>query len=430
MHLTTASTVTLTLYSDWHFCSGCGFPRAKDGKTAGKCAERETVNDVATKQEGAEQRRVCQKKLSICRRCKTAAYHDSECQRIHWKRGHRYDCNKLAKAIQPLKDIIASFEHHRDVTRGNRRPQRYWWDLLDPRDAAYSNRLWKESAVRWNRYGEYLEAMEGFQTALAQTGKMWNDHSVTIANNAHDTSHLEKTQDDKRSLSSSPVQDGDDGTDDDNSSISSGIHLARKLLFCAYCEADGNQIQSARSRLAQCVSILLEGCCSSSLLSPSDPNNRELQKRQQLQKTINPLLDDAWMELMLSYEEEKSPEVRRIARHVAHMAIQSSRRPGSLYRCEWKDPLQRPGYMAVLGTICDRNGTKLHPFQSSVMMQPYIPPEAHPSWCETLESNWETIAKELSELVAAGKASSKQRWAAVGSGDRGSGGDDHRVVSA
>jgi len=295
------------------------------------------------------------------------------------------------------------------------------------------NRLWKENSVRWNEHGEYLEAMEGFQRALGPIGKIWKDHITIITND----SQSEEIQDEKdkndnddsglNSFSSLSVQDN--GDNDDNSSSSFGIQLAQKLLFCAYCEADGGQIQSSRSRLAQCISILLEHCYSS-LFSPSDPKDKELQRQRQLQNTITPLLNDAWMELVLSYEEEKSPQVRKIARHVAHMAIQSSRNTGSLYRCELKDPLQRPGYMATLDATCNGDRKKQSSSPPLMMLQPCIPPKAHPSWCKFLELHWKTIANELQALITAGKTSSKQRWAAVGCGDRGSGGDDHRVVSA
>ena len=384
-----ASPATLTLYSDWHFCSSCGLPR---------------TNKI---------------KLSVCRRCKTVAYHNAECQKSHWKRGHKRECALLAKAIQPLLEIRDCWQELNATKIENRTS---WWDLdrLDPQGSKQSSNIWQVSEVQWNRHREYLEAMTGFQRALEPVARLWRKR--TKANN---------TKRDKRNSFVYSTNSGDgDGSGLGVSNLSlqessknghknedafsaalvaKGLTLAQKLLFCAYCEADGDQIQSSRMRLAQCTSILLERARISGNL------NSETKFA-----SISSLLRDAWMELMLSYEEEASEQVRRISRHVVHMAIQSSL-GNTLYGCDWKHPLQRPGYMGQLLLEEDES--------AEIMAPPYIPPQDHPAWCQTLQSHWKEIASELHSLQTNNNNNNNQ-WTVVGSGDRGSGGDDHRVVSA
>jgi hypothetical protein len=291
--------------------------------------------------------------------------------------------------------------------------------------------LWKTNEVRWNRNGQYLEAMDGFQRALEPVTKLWKKRSKeTNTTTRTKQENFDKINGDEGQLPLSTLSlkgsNEDDETEDSRETTTKlGIGLARKLLFCAYCEADGNQIQSCRTRLAQCVSILLE--CSQ-LASVS--NNPQKNKMRQI---LTPLLNDAWMELMLSYEEEKSPGFRTIARHVVHLAIQSSR-DNTLYNCDWKDPLQRPGYMAPLEITSAPTDVHHH----HQLAPPYVRPEEHPSWCRILESHWKDIFGELATLTQSSTAttavsrrdcSTTNQWTVVGSGDRGSGGDDHRVVA-
>jgi hypothetical protein len=487
----------LTLYSDWHFCSACGLPpvdvddvpvtvtapkRNRLSTTNGEnivdanivddsivddsivddsIVDANTVTETNdnvgsccdnTTKSAKKKKKKKKKTLSTCTRCKTAAYHNSECQRRHWKRGHKRDCKLLADAIQPLLDIVECWNdvahniHHNTTTNTNNR----WWDIdtIDPKGANDCKRLWTTNEVRWNRNGEYLEAMGGFQKALEPITKLWKDRtkSATKSKSTTTTSEIGPLSLSNLSLHES----SNDSPQTTTNTTALGISLARKLLFCAYCEADGNQTKSARMRLAQCVSILLE-CCSH--------HQQENKQNQHQLSIITPLLNDAWMELMLSYEEERSPELRKISRHVAHMAIQTSSSSSSsisnssnssscrgagganinknamLYRCEWKDPLQRPGYMAKLERT-ERNNN-INANTHAALAPPYVPPEDHPSWCKTLESHWKQIAEELSSLVGTKplarrntNANGSSNWTAVGSGDRGSGGDDHRVVSA
>jgi len=372
---------TLTLYSDWHFCSSCGLP-------------------PTTK-----------KKLATCRRCKTVAYHNAECQKSHWKRGHKRDCALLTKAIQPLLEILDCWEDF-SCDKSNCK----WWDLdrLDPQGAKQSNNIWKISEAQWNRHGEYLEAMAGFQRAMEPVARLWRkrtkaDNTKREKNNNTNSGNDDDNDDSALVISNLSLHESNNHKNDDEFSaalVAKGLALAQKLLFCAYCEADGNQIQSSRMRLAQCTSILLECariCCN-------------LNSKTEFAR-ISSLLRDAWMELMLSYEEEASEQVRRISRHVVHMAIQSSC-GNTLYGCDWIHPLQRPGYIGQL--LLDEDEAP-----------PYISPRDHPEWCKTLESHWKEIASELHSLQNNNNNNNNaNQWTVVGSGDRGSGGDDHRVVSA
>ena len=395
----------LSLYSDWHFCNACGLPPSDSTEEAAATTKRK------------------KKKLFACKRCKTVAYHNAECQKIHWKQRHKKDCKLLAQAIQPLLDISRCWNdfHSNDKSIS-------WWDLesLDPKGARDSHNLWHTSEIRWNQRGEYLEAMAGFQRALEPVSKLWKKQVETASQPDRDsTSPLGLSN-----LSLNEQNDSDDKAPEPNiSKIHAGIALAQKLLFCSYCEADGNQIQASRMRLAQCISILLE--CA--YYKSNHIRSLDQHTKQGVTSAINTLLNDAWMELMLSYEEEEqgSVELRTISRHVVHMAIQSSCN-NVLYNCEWRHPLQRPGYTAALEYAT--NSTPIDQVHSKQIYSapPYIPPEDHPSWCKTLESHWKDIAAELSSLVqkdSSSRSNFNPHWTVVGSGDRGSGGDDHRVVS-
>ena len=82
--------VDLALFSDWTRCSFCGLPSG----------QKPTPGDPTCP------RAVPQKKLFACSDCGCVAYHDSECQRSHWKAGHRRDCKELSRAVLPLKELI------------------------------------------------------------------------------------------------------------------------------------------------------------------------------------------------------------------------------------------------------------------------------------------------------------------------------------
>jgi hypothetical protein len=312
--------MSLSLFSDWQLCSACGSPPAQG------------------------------KKLLTCGNCKSVAYHNNgECQKWHWKQGHKSDCKSLSKAMTPLLELMGNVNDN-----GNK-----WWQRATSYDQRQSNAWWETSLQKWNRQ-DYLPAMQGFQRALEPYQKCWKE-SV------------------EKKLSN--------GTDSHGDDQEYALTLARRLLFCAYCELDGEEINGARQRLVQCLSILL-------LLKKSATTKA---------KALKPVLDDAWMELMLSMEEVE--EHRILARHVAQLAISSSAGAGAA--CGWTHPLQRPGYMAM-----DLPGT------------PYFPPDQHPDWCRVLEEHWEQILGEYQSL-----SNNVVDWYQVGSGDRGSGQDDHRVVA-
>jgi aspartate beta-hydroxylase len=196
--------------------------------------------------------------------------------------------------------------------------------------------------------------------------------------------------------------------------LHNSLVLANRLLFCAFCEMDGSQVESGRQKLVQCISITMALFFTYPLTSSRD--------------TIRGIMNDAWMELMLRLvvllftfichdayyspafyvsipvyccSMEESPQHRIVARHVAALAIGTK-------SFMWSDPYQRPGYMARVGL-------------SGI---PYTPPENHPPWCCIFESNWIRI---LNEYI--GLNSTPSNFSNVGSGQRGSGHDDHLVVS-
>lgn len=385
---------SLSFYTDWSFCDGCGLPPriVQDKK---QFSEKDDLKQ--------QQQRT--KKLSICRVCKTVAYHDSQCQKIHWTEGgHRNVCKKLSVAVRPLQDIMSAYNYDHSGKKNHRCS--FWW-CESKQDIARCEEIWNINVLRWNDK-DYLKAMGGFQQALEHWMKIWDSSDRSSLS-------LERPS----SLKNAEHQ------------FQFGIKLSRRLLFCAYCESDAHQNRSSRSRLALCISILLNLLnynFSTSFLLPlstdderehrieeqEKQNNKQERERNQYTYIITPILNDAWMELMLSYEEE--PELRKISYHVVHMAIQCGKE-----HCQWNDPLQRPGYMTKLG-VDDSAGS---------LSLPYILPEQHPAWCRVLENNWKDIEKEMYNLLPeADHIDQSSMWGQVGSGDRGSGFDDHRVVSS
>ncbi|GFH55040.1 hypothetical protein CTEN210_11516 [Chaetoceros tenuissimus] len=285
-----------------------------------------------------------EKKLLTCQSCKSAAYHNVSCQQLHWKQqGHNKQCKLLKRCIQPLKDLA-------------QRHDSGWWIHISAHDSNSSNTLWKNSCQLWEQQ-DYLNAMEGFQRSLEPYLHAWNNT----------TTHQEGTHE--------MLQYG------------YLLQLAERLLFLSYCELDGNQIELARNHLVMSISLLLQASKSTELYD------------ERVKEKLASLLNDSWMELMLSFEEENYSRI--LARQVAHMAISTGTNV-----CGWKHALQRPGYMVP-----------------SLPSQPYTPSEDHPSWCRILEDNWEQILNEYMALAQSKSLS------AVGSGDRGSGHDDHRVVA-
>eukprot|EP00574_Skeletonema_japonicum_P014698 CAMPEP_0201716476 /NCGR_PEP_ID=MMETSP0593-20130828/2432_1 /ASSEMBLY_ACC=CAM_ASM_000672 /TAXON_ID=267983 /ORGANISM="Skeletonema japonicum, Strain CCMP2506" /LENGTH=381 /DNA_ID=CAMNT_0048206279 /DNA_START=1 /DNA_END=1146 /DNA_ORIENTATION=- len=171
--------------------------------------------------------------------------------------------------------------------------------------------------------------------------------------------------------------------------VQSSMVLAKRLLFLAYCELDGGQVASARQRLVQCISIANTLFYSSIITTYN--------------QSIKSILNDAYMELMLSMEEIESD--KPLARHVANLAIANGN------CCGWVDPMQRPGYMA---------STSSNSIQLTTV--PVCSVEQRPMWCNELELNYNQILEEYYNTMT------MNQWMDVGCGRRGSGHDDHSVV--
>eukprot|EP00804_Cyclotella_cryptica_P008779 CCRYP_015627-RA/>CCRYP_015627-RA protein AED:0.22 eAED:0.22 QI:0/0/0/1/1/1/2/0/454 len=290
-----------SLFSDWKLCSSCGLPPSDHGDT--NKSEQNT-------------------KLLSCSRCHSAAYPNVRCQRAHWNSGHKHQCKKLQNAIKPLLELMKW--HHR-CNEGMEDSEYTSWittDMIGDFLIDKNRALWQRGVEEWDNT-QYSSAMDMFQRYLSPYQNAW----YTFPN--------------KRPFFVQQLSDTDK-----NRFCESALRLAKRLLFCAYCELDGDQIDSARQRLAQSLSLLI------TIQSLPACPKREVKTN----------MDDAWMELTLSMEE--IPSDRVIARHVAKMAI------------------------------------------------------------NTKSSNWVQILEEYKSLT---KYNSHD-WHDVGSGQRGSGHDDHRVV--
>ncbi|KAL7536720.1 hypothetical protein ACHAXR_007361 [Thalassiosira sp. AJA248-18] len=377
--------VELSLFADWKTCSACGLPSGQKPNhttTNGGNNNNETTTTASPPKP--------HKKLMACADCSCVAYHDATCQKSHWRCSHKRECKELATAMLPLKELIRWYKMHKKMKKNdlvvgmattdnnnvappihagangilNGKRVWCWWEHdnengITEETLNVSDNIWQEGAQKWAKE-EYLAAMEGFQRSLEPYQKAWPYIGKSSGTN--------------------------EGRGDDlNEFFDRSFVLAKKMLFCAYCELDARQFDSARQRLVQCLSISM----TIFFTTPSRASR----------ESIRNVMSDAWMELMLSMEEV--PAHRIIARHVASLAIATK-------SCGWTDSLQRPGYIARVGL-------------SSV---PYTPPEKHPSWCRVLENNWIRILNEYNLLM-----SNPLNFLNVGSGQRGSGHDDHLVVS-
>jgi hypothetical protein len=234
----------LTFFIDWKYCSACGLP-------AGQIA-----------------------KLMTCAGCGCAAYHNTNCQRSHW-RIHKHECKELAGAILPLRELVRWHTTHEKfkkdvgdnessvVASGGR--VRCWWEPSDGNGMTEdklvaSDDLWGRNVRRWQNT-DYLGAFEGFKKSLEPYNKAW--------------SHMNESNG-AREL-----------RDDDNMDafLHNSLVLANRLLFCAYCEMDGSQVESGRRKLVQCISITISLFFTYPLTSSHD--------------SIRVIMNDAWMELML-----------------------------------------------------------------------------------------------------------------------------------
>ena len=137
-----------------------------------------------------------------------------------------------------------------------------WWTPNDENGTTEdtlitSNKIWGISSQRWQN-SEYLAAMEGFQHSLEPYNKAW--------------SYIGESKNEMRE-------------DDLDDFLDRSLILAKRLLFCAFCEMDGSQVKSARQRLVQCISITM-----AEFFTCPSMSSREL---------IRSIMNDAWMELML-----------------------------------------------------------------------------------------------------------------------------------
>jgi hypothetical protein len=212
-------------------------------------------------------------KLMTCANCSCVAYHNSNCQRSHW-RTHKRECKELACAMLPLKELVRWRTIHEKSKKGaggekfsvvaSGRRVWCWWtpdneNGITEDTLSISNNIWGENAQRW-RNREYLVAMEGFQHSLEPYNKAWSNIGETNGAN-------EMRGDDMENF------------------LSRSLILAKRLLFCAFCEMDGSQVQSARQRLVQCISITM-----AVFFTYPSMSSREL---------IRSIMNDAWMEMML-----------------------------------------------------------------------------------------------------------------------------------
>ncbi len=85
--------------------------------------------------------------------------------------------------------------------------------------------------------------MQGFQQALEPYQIAWNAAWHQSDNNDDDNDNTQQT-----------IVDLDDSSDEQGASLMM-IRLAQRLLFCAYCELDGNQVDMVRQRLGQSLTI-------------------------------------------------------------------------------------------------------------------------------------------------------------------------------
>ena len=112
--------VELSLFSDWTYCSACGLPAA---------TEDDSTNDISTTRTSLSStnnnnnNNKPKKKLMACADCSCVAYHNSSCQKSHWKTCHRRDCKELARVILPLKELIRWHRMNKRVKKNNRDAQ-------------------------------------------------------------------------------------------------------------------------------------------------------------------------------------------------------------------------------------------------------------------------------------------------------------------
>ena len=97
--------VELSLYTDWQTCDACGEPLSRPPSCPG--APQQSPPSSPAKP----------RKLLACADCSCAAYHDTTCQRKHWRGGHRKECKELARAMLPLRELVRWHKTQRRMRR-------------------------------------------------------------------------------------------------------------------------------------------------------------------------------------------------------------------------------------------------------------------------------------------------------------------------
>ena len=221
------------------------------------------------------------KKLLTCSDCASAAYHNSACQRSHWK-VHKRSCAKLSQSLLPLKELIRwnklfkvmKQQQHHDVSSGGgggtkrKKKKRSltwcWWhpdneNGITSQTLQHTNHIWNVAVEQWNTK-DYLRAMEGMQFALEAYQSAWP--YIGKGSGSFEMPSDDVVVDDGRRRRESgggekmkiETQGGDDHNEmeieeEGDDFFETSMILAKRLLFLAYCELDGGQIASARQRL-------------------------------------------------------------------------------------------------------------------------------------------------------------------------------------
>merc|ERR1719291_984209 len=207
--------VDLCLFTDWKICASCN----------------RSITDHPRR--GSLQCPVAPSKLKLltCADCGCVAYHDTDCQRAHWKSVHKRQCKGLARTVLPLKELMRWHKMQKRMKRENNDAVWCWWEPdnengITQHTLSTSDNIWRESASRWDG-GEIIKAMSGFQHALEPYRLAWPH--IGKSSGTHE----------RRGGGSLPKF------------LGRSLTLARKLLFCAYCELDAELREAARGRLVQ-----------------------------------------------------------------------------------------------------------------------------------------------------------------------------------
>jgi len=293
-------------------------------------------------------------KLLICRNCQCAVYHDTNCQRRDWKR-HKKVCSQMGSLFIPLRRILLLLHvnHNNNNNNGNDESQDdevmsgYWWDRVSQKDQEIHESEWVRGYQLWNGTYDgqpaYLKAMKHFQDSLEPYSYVWENWKKQ-QENFH--------QQPRRDVQASPPTDSSwnhHHHDTKHFILRRHMELAKRLLFCAYCEIDGQSIDLGRQRLLQCISILLFVGTTTTTTSTTSTTTS------QRPDDMIAIWDDAWMELILSLEETRDQQ--QFATTAVALVLDACRQQSEKKKkkkktttirapCGWTDAWQRPGFMS------------------------------------------------------------------------------------